>query len=794
MNYPRLFCLALAATVAVPFAHSADSGPDPGQICISVGRLLEQGHYSRRKLDDEMSKQFLKNYLEALDYNHIYFTQQDVDAFNDKYASALDDDILLGNPAPATDIFDIYKKRVKARIAKVKDLVNEKFDFNTQKTVTRDRSKAPWPKDDAEADQIWHDLVMGEVLQEKLNTSTKSDKVAKADSKAKDSEKKSKKDTTDNADKVTLNQHEGEIPSASATPIDKTPDSPAKIIVHRYDQVLKNIDEQTPNDVVSFFLTTLAQTYDPHSEYFNKDEYKNFNIQMGLSLFGIGAQLRMDDGYVKVTDLITGGPAQTDGRLKVNDRIVGVAQGNTAFTDVMGMKLDKVVDLIRGKKGTTVRLQVIPGRATDPSVRKVVDLVRDEVKLKDQQASAKIIERPDDNGGTQKLGWIILPSFYADMENPGAKGAASTTADVKALVERLKKENVSGIVMDLRRNGGGSLEEAIHLTGVFIKKPMVVQTKDGNGNIQPSMDRDASDFAYDGPLLVLTNRLSASASEIFTAALQDYGRAVVVGDQSTFGKGTVQTMLEIGRFIPFLGGDSSDAGALKLTIQKFYRISGGSTQLHGVTSDIHLPSIYDHPEIGERSLKGPMPYDEIPPAKYQKIADHPLFLKELAARSAARVATDPEFHYIEQDLATLEKKISDNVISLNEKTRRDEINADKTRLDKRTADREHRKPPVEKVVAVTVDTASSPTLQVVTNTLDPKPAPNGAANGNAKVGQKIAAAETPSGDTADDSDDEDDDAGDSDKEPKIDPIRNETLNILGDLIELSRTVKTASVK
>jgi carboxyl-terminal processing protease len=280
-------------------------------------------------------------------------------------------------------------------------------------------------------------------------------------------------------------------------------------------------------------------------------------------------------------------------------------------------------------------------------------------------------------------------------------------------------------------------------------------------------------------MIVLINRLSASASEIFTAALQDYGRAVVAGDESTFGKGTVQTILEIGRFIPFLGANSDEAGALKLTIQKFYRISGGSTQLHGVTSDIHVPSIYDHPEIGERSLKGPMPYDEISPAKYEKVADHPLFLKELAANSAARVAADPEFHYIEQDLAMLEQKISENQISLNETTRRKEIEAEKARLDKRTAERAKRKPPLEKVYAVTVDTVDSPTLKLVSNDLD-KPAP----------GEKIAKpTPTPSADAADDDDDED-----SDKEPAIDPIRNEALNILKDLIDLSRTVKTASVK
>ena len=324
---------------------------------------------------------------------------------------------------------------------------------------------------------------------------------------------------------------------------------------------------------------------------------KNFSINMGLSLVGIGAMLRSEDGYAKIESLVPGGPAQTDGRLKVGDRITAVAQGQAEYVDVREMRLDKVVEMIRGKKGTRVRLLVIPSDATDPSRRKNVELVRDEIKLKDQEARADIIIRKDENGDPVKLGWLTLPSFYADMD----KHQKSTTRDVLALLKRLKKENISGLFVDLRKNGGGSLEEALSLTGLFLKSGPIVQTKDYNGTIRISSDPD-SGIAYSGPLVVLTSRQSASASEIFAAALQDYGRAVVVGDKNTFGKGTVQTILPIGRFASLLGSHSDEDGALKLTIQKFYRVAGGSTQLHGVASDIVLPSLSDLPEFGESAL------------------------------------------------------------------------------------------------------------------------------------------------------------------------------------------------
>jgi len=725
----RFFRFAYILALLLPLARYAGAEPDPGQISISVGRLLEQGHYTKHKLDDELSHQFLKNYLEALDYNHLFFTQGDVDKFTSKYASELDDDILLGNPNPAFEIYNIFQKRVEDRVAKIKGLLKQDFHFTGNRSIELNRQKSPWPKDETEADQLWHDRVEGEYLQEKL----------------------------------------------AEHPIDP----PVKVLTRRYDQLLRNLHEQTREDILKTFLTTLALTYDPHSEYLSKSDLENFSINMRLSLVGIGAVLRSEDGYAKIMDLLPGGPAQTGGHLKVGDRITAVAQGDKEFVDAVGMKLDKVVEMIRGKKGTTVKLQIIPSHATDPSARKIIEIVRDEVKLKDAEAKAEIIESTN-AGVTQRLGWITLPSFYAEMDRSGAPDAKSTSKDVSKLLTRLKQENVGGIVIDLRRNGGGSLDEAIKLTGLFIPdghgpKP-VVQEKDANGTTRASKALDET-CAYEGPLLILTNRLSASASEIFAAALQDYGRAVIVGDQNTFGKGTVQTMIEIGRYIPFLGSDSTDAGALKLTIQKFYRIAGGSTQHRGVASDIRLPSLYDHPDIGESALKNPMPYDEVNPVPFEKITDHPLYIKELKTRSAARVASDPEFRYVMDDLSLLKKKIADNKISLNEKVRRAELSEAKLLKEKRTAAREKQKHSEQTVYLITLDNAEKPELELAKN--DKKDAAKDAPK---DVGKDAAA-----------DDDDEEEAGGKANVKAVDPIRVEALHILSDLIELSRAPKTASV-
>ncbi|MDQ2824507.1 MAG: carboxy terminal-processing peptidase [Verrucomicrobiota bacterium] len=720
--------VAISAAVAFginpQFVHAKS---DAEQICVSVGRLLEEGHYTHQPLNDEMSRKFLRTYLELLDFSHLFFTQQDVDALTAKYGTSIDDDVLLGNLKPAYEIYNLYTKRIDERVAKIKEQLKQPADFKSDAAIEMTRQKAAWPKDEAEADLLWQGRVTSELLQEHL----------------------------------------------SEHPIEPGPQAVAR----RYDRLARNVHEEDKDEQVKLFLDALAQTYDPHSEYLSKADLKNFSINMGLSLVGIGAMLRTEDGYAKIESLVPGGPAQKDGRLKVGDRITAVGQGSTEYVDVRDMRLDKVVEMIRGKKGSHVRLLVIPADATDPSKRKNVELVRDEIKLKDQEARADIIIKKDENGEPVQLGWITLPSFYADMD----KHQKSTTRDVLALLKRLKKENIAGLVVDLRRNGGGSLEEAISLTGLFLKSGPVVQTKGSNGNIVISSDPDPS-IAYSGPLVVLTSRQSASASEIFAAALQDYGRAVIVGDKNTFGKGTVQTILEIGRFTSLLGSRSQDDGALKLTIQKFYRVAGGSTQLHGVASDIVLPTLTDLPEFGESALKNCLPYDEVSKARYTKWSDvHSLFIDELKHRSAERVQHNTEFHYVMEDMERLRHKLDENRITLNEDVRRKELEDDKVRKEMRTKERLARHDEEPRIYRLTLDSVDKPNLQLIM--FPGKMAAAKAKGASPKVAPEAAA-------------DSDSDLAlpeDDTKEAPIDPERDETLNILNDLVDLSRGPKTASV-
>ena len=699
-------------------------------IAVSVGNLLQEGHYTRQKLNEGVSRKFLQTYLELLDYSHLFFTQQDVDTLSAKHGNSIASDVLLGTLKPAYEIYDLYARRVDERVAKIKELLKQPIDFKNDGTIELSRQKSPWPKDEAEADQLWRGRIANEVLQEHL----------------------------------------------SEHPIEPAP----QLVARRYDRLARTVHEEDKDEQVKLFLDALAQTYDPHSEYLSKADMKNFSINMGLSLVGIGAMLRTEDGYAKIESLVSGGPAQVDGRLKVGDRITAVAQGSAEYVDVREMRLDKVVEMIRGKKGTHVRLLAIPSDATDPSRRKNVELVRDEIKLKDQEARADIIIRKDENGDPIKLGWLTLPSFYADMD----RHQKSTTRDVLVLLKRLKKENLAGLVVDLRKNGGGSLEEALSLTGLFLKSGPIVQTKDYNGSIRISSDPD-SGIAYSGPLVVLTSRQSASASEIFAAALQDYGRAVIVGDKNTFGKGTVQTILPIGRFASLLGSHTDEDGALKLTIQKFYRVAGGSTQLHGVASDIVLPSLSDLPEFGEGALKNCLPYDEVPKAKYTKWSDtHSLFVDQLKRRSEERVKNDPEFHYVVEDIDRLRHKIDDNRISLTEDVRKKELQDDKLRKELRSKERLARNQEEPRIYRLTLDSVDKANLQLI---MYPGKLAEAKKSG---VPQKVVPEAAP---------DADSDliasigGGDDTKEPAIDPERDETLNILNDLADLSRGPKTASV-
>jgi carboxyl-terminal processing protease len=549
------------------------------------------------------------------------------------------------------------------------------------------------------------------------------------------------------------------------------------VVTKRYDQFLKSVNEQSDEDVVKTFLVALAQSYDPHSEYMSPSEMENFNIQMRLSLVGIGAVLRTDDGYAKIVEVVPGGPADKEGRLKPNDRIAAVAQGKQPFEDVVDMKLDKVIEKIRGAKGTQVRLQVIPANAADPSKRNVIEITREEVKLKESEAKGEVIELNDTDARKMKFGWITLPSFYADFEgkakslvsnkNAPSEGPKSTTKDVRRILERMKKEGIEGLVIDLRRDGGGSLEEAINLTGLFVGPGAVVQAKDANGKVTVARDDDKEPF-YTGPVVVLVNRLSASASEIFAAALQDYGRAVVVGDQRSFGKGTVQTVLDVGKFMPLFQDQGAKAGSLKLTIQKFYRVSGGSTQHRGVLSDIVVPSPTDTPEIGESSLPNPLAYDEVDPQPVNRFSSTASLIDSLKIRSQERVSKDTEFRYINEDMKRLQERLELNKLSLNEKARKAEIAQEKQRKEQRMAER--KKNPVQNPPAleVTLDTVDKPVLPKVVAKKKP-------------LRDKVAKLS--------------EDGEDSEEEESVanvpDPVKREALNILKDLTTEMQGVRTA---
>ncbi|MFZ9920112.1 MAG: carboxy terminal-processing peptidase, partial [Terrimicrobiaceae bacterium] len=452
------------------------------------------------------------------------------------------------------------------------------------------------------------------------------------------------------------------------------------------------------------------------------------------------------------------------------DRIIAVAQGENEFEDVVDMKLDKVVEKIRGEKNTQVRLQVIPADADDPSKRSVVEITREKVELKDQEAKAELLDVKGPDGKVSRIGWISLPSFYANMSGSGEP--KSTTTDVAALLERLKKENIEGLVIDLRKDGGGSLEEAINLSGLFIESGPVVLAKDPSGNITKNVDKNPT-IAYSGPMVVVMNRMSASASEIFAAAMQDYGRAVVVGDERSFGKGTVQTVQDLDRSLalPFFNSNRPPAGAIKLTIQKFYRVSGGSTQLNGVESDIVLPSRTDSPKIGEGAFKNPLGYDEVAPVAFKPSPNAgELFLAELRDRSARRITADPEFLYVSEDMQRFRERLEKNSITTNMEARKKELADDKARTEARKAERLARGPLIDaKVWQITLDDVK-----------------------NDRKDLEVVAYERERDKKYEDLEETEESTDKKDKTPEPDPIRNETLRIMADLIEFTTAGKTAS--
>lgn len=671
MRKPLLLALSAVLTGQLATSSVAKAETNYGQVAMHVAYMLQNHHYSHREFDDEVSKQLLESFLNFLDFSHIYFTQEDVDGFRAKYATMLDDNIVTRNVSPALEIYDVYEQRVKERVAYAqKTLKTAKFTFDSNRQIELKRDKKPWPKDKAASDKLWNDLIEGDLLAERLSD------LSKAEDAKKRAEKKAAKKPEDAA------KDEEAKKTAKAEPAeDEGP--PDQRVLKRYDRLLKQLGENDQEDVVNFFLSCLAQTYDPHTEYMSQQEMDNFNIQMKHSLVGIGALLTSKENVAEIQGIVVGGPADKEGELKLNDKIVAVAQGeNAEFQELNGMKLQKIVELIRGKAGSLVRLKVRPSE--NPSITKQISIVRGEVPLKEKLANAELIVTPPMDGKSTKLGWINLSSFYADME----EGTVSTTVDVSRLLKRLMKEHIEGLVVDLRGNGGGSLEEAIKMTGLFIPAGPVVQAKDWRDNIT-WRDSEGERPVYSGPLIVLTDKASASASEIFAAALQDYRRAIIVGEKSTFGKGTVQTILPVERYMPFFS-DKSRAGALKVTIQKFYRIAGGSTQLKGVIPDVNLPSIHDVMEIGEDALPHALPYDTIPSRTFTFWSKNPLPSDQLRSRVASRISKNPEFQYVLDDTKRRKERNERNSISLNEAARVKELEEEKARIEVRKQERKDR--------------------------------------------------------------------------------------------------------
>ncbi|EEF60699.1 carboxyl-terminal protease [Pedosphaera parvula Ellin514] len=657
--------------------------PNDGWIADLTARMLEQLHFLHQPLDQKISSKFLDRYIDTLDPQHIHFLQSDIADF-EKYRTVLGElTRKQHDTSPAYVIFNRFMQRLDERVAYANGLLkNDQFDFTGSDRVLLVRKEQPFPKDMTEAKQFWRDRVRYEYLQEKLN-----------------------KEGREEIGKLVASRP---TPVAAALTWTDFHKDIVDIISHRYSRIQRTFRDWDGDEVLQAYLTALAHVYDPHSDYFDKSQLENFSIGMSLSLYGIGAVLTSEDGYCKIKELNPSGPAFKSKKFKANDRIVAVAQGTNELVDVVDMPLTKVVEMIRGPKGTDVRLTVIPADATDTSTRTTISLTRDEIKLEDQQAKAKIIEVPGDKGQTLHLGVIDLPSFYASFPLVGHERAPvkSTTVDVAKLLAKLKEQKVDGVILDLRRNGGGSLEEAINLTGLFIKEGPVVQVSDPDGKVQVDEDTDPS-VAYDGPLIVLTSRFSASASEILAGALQDYGRALIVGDSSTHGKGTVQSLNQLAPFmfghLPNLStNDPGALGALKLTTRKFYRASGSSTQLKGVIPDIVLPSINDYLEVGESSLENPLPWDTISTAKFDKVNRVQPYLSELSKRSVNRVASEKDFAYVREDIEQVKKIMAEKSASLNEAQRLKEKEESDVRQKIRDRERKARKLVDQKAFDVTL--------------------------------------------------------------------------------------------
>lgn len=614
----RLLPLLLASSLSFSSAHAESLIPtkEQQQAAQDIVERLNYGHYREVELNDQLSVEIYDHFLEQLDGNKAYFTQPEIQQF-DKYRLRLDDDLKKGDLTAAFEIYNLYQEKVVARIKSQLELLEafpEDYVFDRNDALMIDREDFAWAANDDELDKLWSKRLENSLLSLKL----------------------SGKDLADA--KKTLNR--------------------------RLENQLKRITQTRDEDVFQIYMNAYTQLYDPHTQYQSPRSSETFNIRMKLSLEGIGALLQTEDEFTKVVSLVPGGPASQAGELKPADKIIGVGQDNEEIVDVIGWRLDEVVDLIRGPKASTVRLQVIPANAKDNSQTKVISIVRNTVKLEDQAAKKSIVTLKED-GQAKKIGVIDIPAFYVDFEawRQGKEDYRSTTRDVLKLIQELQAEDIDGLVIDLRNNGGGALQEANSLVGLFIERGATVQVRNAEGRIDILGDPDQN-VAYDGPLAVLVNRLSASASEIFAGAIQDYQRGIVIGSQ-TFGKGTVQSVTPL------------EHGQLKLTRAKFYRISGESTQHMGVVPDIQYPSLVDADQVGESSLEFALPWDKVQAVRHKEYSPLQLWLPELKERHQVRAEEDPDLKYLAAQQDLFEEMRSVKQVSLNEAARK----AESERLD-----------------------------------------------------------------------------------------------------------------
>ncbi|NDK37842.1 tail-specific protease [Pseudoxanthomonas gei] len=646
LKTPAVALLSLALVVPLALLARADGDALPGTAAPTADQattsklvygLLSDSRYAYRPraLDDALSQDIFKRYLEALDGGKQYFTVADIDKFG-PYKTQMDDAIRSGELTPAYDIFAVYKQRVGERIAHARALLKQDFDFSGSERWEYDREKAPWAADTQELDGVWKKSVMNDWLRLKL--------------------------------------------------AGKQPDEIRKTLDKRYATYQRTVNELKSEDVFQTFLNGYSSAIDPHTDYFTPKTAENFNQAMSLSLEGIGAQLQRQDDLVVIREIIPGGPADMNGKLKAGDRIVAVGQGKSGpMTDVIGWRIDDVVTQIRGKKDTQVRLEYIPAESGVDGKHAQVTITRQKVKLEEQAAKAETITLPAVDGQPERrIGVVKLPAFYQDFEgrrrNPN--DYTSATRDIGKLLAQFKADGISGVVMDLRNNGGGSLDEAVELTGLFIDKGPVVQVRESGGRVTVNADTKPG-VAWDGPLAVLTNRGSASASEIFAGAIQDYGRGLVIGE-TTFGKGTVQNMVDLDRWP---ANEAPRFGQVKLTIAQFFRVAGGSTQHKGVVPDIAFPVSVDATEYGESTYDNALPWTKIAAVPHTQYGNFAPLLPRLEALHAARVATDKEFEWWSKDVSDFRIEAAKKYVSLNEAERRAERDKQETQRKQRQAER-----------------------------------------------------------------------------------------------------------